>query len=72
MTLKIGTNLKRLMSEKNLSMRELSKRTGVPYSKLQEWCGDRSPKNPIQIQKVASFFGVTIGFNWFKTYSFGN
>lgn len=61
-TVKIGSTLSALLEAKNLSLRELSKKTGVPYSTLQEWTSNRTPKNPIQIQKVASHFDVSMHF----------
>lgn len=60
--IKIGTNLTNLMKEKNLSLRELSKQAGVPYTTLQEWTANRTPKNPVQIQKVAQVLGVTMHY----------
>ena len=61
-TVKIGTNLTNLLSSKNLSLRELSRATGVPYTTLQEWTANRTPRNPVQIQKVASYFDVSMHF----------
>lgn len=61
-TVKIQTTLKMLLAEQNLSLRDLSKRSGVPYSTLQEWSTNRSPKNPVQIQKVASCLGVSMHY----------
>ena len=62
MTIKIGPNLKELLEKNNLSLRELSKRTGVPSSTLQEWTINRSPKNPLQVQKVAKELGVSLHY----------
>lgn len=61
-TVKIGTNLTNLLSSKNLSLRALSKASGVPYTTLQEWTANRTPRNPIQIQKVASCLDVSMHF----------
>lgn len=61
-TIKIKDTLKELLEEKNLSLRELSKRSGVPYSTLQEWSSNRSPKNPVQTQKVAQSLGVSMHY----------
>lgn len=60
--IKIQSTMKQLLAEKNLSLRELSKLTAVPYSTLQEWSSNRSPKNPVQIQKVASVLGVSMHY----------
>lgn len=61
-TIKIQSTLKLLLSEKNLSIRELAKRSGVPNSTLQEWSSNRSPKNPVQVQKVAQVLGVSLHY----------
>lgn len=60
--IKIGQNLKALLEKHNLSLRELSKRTGVPNSTLQEWTINRSPKNPLQVQCVAKELGVSMHY----------
>lgn len=61
-TIKIQTTLKQLLEENNLSLRELAKRSGVPNSTLQEWSSNRSPKNPLQVQKVAKALGVSMHY----------
>lgn len=61
-TVKINHTLAKLLKEQNLSLRELSKRSGVPNSTLQEWSSNRSPKNPIQVQKVAQELGVSMHY----------
>ena len=61
-SIKIATNLTSLMKSKNLSLRELSKQAGIPYTTLQEWTANRTPRNPVQFQKVANVLGVTMHF----------
>ncbi|MES3036979.1 MAG: helix-turn-helix transcriptional regulator [Bdellovibrionota bacterium] len=60
--IKIGKVLQLLLKQKNMSMRELAKVSGVPASNLTEWSANRSPKNPVQIKKVAEALGVTMHF----------
>ena len=60
--IKIGKVLQQLLKEKNMSLRELAKRSGVPASNLTEWSANRSPKNPVQAKKVAEALGVTFHF----------
>lgn len=60
--IKIGKVLQQLLKERNMSMRELAKASGVPASNLTEWSANRSPKNPIQVKKVAEALGVTMHF----------
>ncbi len=45
-----------------MTLKEISKATGVPSSTLSEWLNNRSPKNPEQIQKVAKYLGVSMHF----------
>ncbi len=40
--------------------RELAKLSGVPFSTLHEWMGGRSPRDPVQIKKVADALGVSL------------
>ena len=65
MTIKIGITLQSILKQQNLSLRELSKRSGVPYTTLQEWTGNRSPKNSHQVRKVANLLGVSMHFLFF-------
>jgi transcriptional regulator with XRE-family HTH domain len=62
MALKIGKTLRQLVKDKDLTLKELSKRTGVSASTLSEWNNNRRPKDPVQIQKVANELGVTIHY----------
>ena len=65
MKVQIGKTLSSLMGNKNLSITELSRITGVPQSTLREWCTNRSPKNPVQVQKVVSALGVSMHYLYF-------
>lgn len=60
MELKLAPSLTALMKEQRLSLREVSKGCGVPTSTLSEWQSGRSPKNPVQVAKVAEFLGVSL------------
>lgn len=62
MTLKIGQTLSELLKKKKLSIREVAKGCQVPASTLGEWLNNRTPKNPVQVQQVASYLGVTLHF----------
>lgn len=65
MKVQIGKTLSSLMEEQHLSVAKLSKKTGVPQSTLREWCLNRSPKNPVQVQKVADCLGVSMHYLYF-------
>ncbi len=60
--IQISTNLTNLLTMRRISLRGLSKEAGVPYTTLQEWTANRTPRNPVQVQKVASFLGVSMHY----------
>ena len=62
MTLQIGPTLRTLLDEKRLTLKKISSSTGVPASTIAEWTNNRSPKNTIQVQKVAGFLGVSMHY----------
>jgi len=51
--------LKALMKSHNLTVTELAQRTGVPRTNIQQWLTGSSP-NIIQVDKVASYFDLTV------------
>ncbi len=61
-SLKIGTVLRALISERRLTLKEISKGSGVPASTIAEWTNNRAPKNPEQVQRVAAFLGVSLHY----------
>ena len=62
MAIKIGNIFKSLIEQRRMTIREVSKKSGVPSSTLAEWLNNRTPKNPEQIQKVAKTLGVSMHF----------
>lgn len=52
--------LPKLMKEKGYSVKTLSKSSGLPVSTLHEWLGGRSPRNFVQVKKVADVLGVSL------------
>jgi hypothetical protein len=58
--LKIGTVMRSIISERRLTLKEISKGTGVPATNITEWTNNRAPKNPEQAQKVAVYLGVSL------------
>lgn len=67
MKVNIGKILPELIKEQHWTVAKLSKATGVPQSTLREWCLNRSPKNPVQVQKVADILGVSMHYLYFGT-----
>ena len=54
----MSTNLKRLMAEKNVSAKELSRRLDFPYTTLLSWLkADNYPRID-KIEAMADYFGV--------------
>ena len=62
MAIQIGSTLKALLKVRRMTLKEVSKATGVPSSTLSEWLNNRSPKNPEQIRKVAQYMGVSLHY----------
>lgn len=51
--------LRALMKSHNLTVTELAQRAGVPRTNIQQWLTGSSP-NIIQVDKVASYFDLTV------------
>ncbi|MDZ4661049.1 MAG: helix-turn-helix transcriptional regulator [Pseudomonadota bacterium] len=66
MEIKIAKSLTALMKQRGLSLRELSKLSGVPPTTLNEWLSNRPPRNPVQIKKVAEALDVSLNFLLFN------
>ena len=62
MSTQIGRVLSKIIQERRLQLKEISKATGVPATTLAEWQANRTPKNPNQIRAVAKFLGVSLHF----------
>lgn len=62
MAIQIGSTLKTLLKVRRMTLKEVSKATGVPSSTLSEWLNNRSPKNPEQIRKVAQYMNVSLHY----------
>ena len=62
MSTQIGNILSKLVQDKRLTLKEISKATGVPATTLAEWQSNRTPKNPNQVREVAKFLGVSIHY----------
>lgn len=50
-----------VLDEKNISVSELSRQTGIPKSTLHSWIKGRSP-NLEQLLKVSNFLNVTLDY----------
>lgn len=54
-------NLKNILKQKNISVLELARRTGVPKSNINAWLNGSSP-NLEQLDRVAQFLETNIDF----------
>ncbi len=54
--------LKELRQEKKLSQKELAENIGVHYRTLQNWENGESQIKPEKAQKLADYFGVSVGY----------
>ena len=59
---RFGENLQKLMSERNLSGRDLAKQLRIPYKTLQDWIGPgaRMPRDPEILKKLAKYFNRSV------------
>lgn len=53
--------LKELRKEKKVSQKEIAEKIGVSYRTIQNWENGKSQIKPEKNQKLADFFGVSIG-----------
>lgn len=53
--------IKQFRLDKNLTLKEASVGSGVPYRTLQDWeRGERKPRDVYQLQKLAEFYKCRI------------
>jgi len=60
--MKLSSTLPELLKQNGMTLRQLSKTSGVPVSTLSEWSSNREPKSPLQTKKVAEALGVTMHY----------
>lgn len=54
--------LKRLMRERGITPKALSRATGIPSSTLSEWSAGREPRLGDQLIRLSRFLGVSIEY----------
>jgi transcriptional regulator with XRE-family HTH domain len=57
---RLGANLKKIFSEKKLSVTETAKSAGMHKSTLHGYCQGVIPRNVIQLRDLAEFLGVDL------------
>ncbi len=60
--LRISQVLRTLLAERGLSVRQLSKETGIPQSTLSSYLAGRALSNPLQVSAVAQYLGVSLDY----------
>ncbi len=61
----LSKNLRLLMTEFGINLKQLSKKTGIPYTTLQNYTRKINIPDALNLMKIASVFGVSI--NWLLT-----
>ena len=59
-SIKIGQVLKRVLSERRTTLKEVSEITKIPYSTLHTWLENRQPKDIVKAQKLAHYFSISL------------
>ncbi|HFR3870335.1 TPA: helix-turn-helix domain-containing protein, partial [Streptococcus suis] len=54
--------LKELRKERNLTQKELSVETGIPYRTIQRWENGETTIKQDKAQELADHFGVSVGY----------
>lgn len=62
MKLQIDKALTELLKSKGITLRELSKHTGVPLSSLSEWKKNNRNPNAEHLSTISMFFGCSVHY----------
>lgn len=62
MKLLIAQNLKKLIKERDITVAQLSRSTGVPQQTLSNWLLGLEPRNLNQVKIIAKYFKVSIDY----------
>lgn len=54
--------IERIKKRKKLTQKELAEETDIPYRTLQRWENGESQIKPEKAEKLADFFGVSVGY----------
>jgi transcriptional regulator with XRE-family HTH domain len=58
----LGTRLKKLREEKNVSQKEIADYLGVGRSAVANWEADTAEPNSEKLRKISAYFKVSIDF----------
>ena len=56
----LKTNLKRILREKDMTVAQLGRLTGVPKTTLAEWLGGGNPRDLNKVKNVANKLDLTV------------
>lgn len=57
----MNNNIRELRKKNNMTIKQLSEKSGVPYRTIQDWeRGERIPRDVYQLHKVAKVFNTLI------------
>ncbi len=60
MTIKLNLNLKKLLSENELTPSQLAREVKVPVQSIHNWIHGQNPRSFEQIKKIADFFQISL------------
>lgn len=58
----LSRQLKNLLKDRDVTVAQLARATMISAKTLYQWLNGQSPKNLIQVRKVADYFKVTIDY----------
>jgi transcriptional regulator with XRE-family HTH domain len=58
----LNQQLKHLLSTRDITVAQLSRATEVPAKTIYHWLHGQSPRNLVQVKKIADYFGVSLDF----------
>lgn len=56
----IGENIKNIIHERRLSLKEVAHGSGIPISTLSQWCNNRQAPLAEPLMRLAKFFSVSV------------
>lgn len=58
--MEFSRNLKKVIFERSVSLKAISRATGIPTSTLSEWTAGRAPKISQALVKLCTYLGVSL------------
>lgn len=58
--IQLADSLKRLMTERNLTVSSISRKTGINKSTIHNYCNGVVPRNLPQLKKLAELFEISL------------